>query len=142
MTMSVNKAILLGNVGREPEIRYIESNVPVARISLATSERAFTTANGTKVPERSEWHTVIAWRGLAEIVEKYVHKGTQIYVEGRITYRSWDDKNGVTRYATEIIADNLQLLGPRKNDTAPAPQPPVPTEPIPSTPVDVNNEPF
>ena len=142
MTMSVNKAILLGNVGREPEIRYIESNVPVARISLATSERAFTTANGTKVPERSEWHTVIAWRGLAEIVEKYVHKGTQIYVEGRITYRSWDDKNGVTRYPTEIIADTLQLLGPRKNDTAPAPQPPVPTEPIPSTPVDVNNEPF
>lgn len=108
--MSINKAILVGNVGKDPDVRYIDNGTPVARFSLATSERGYTLPNGTQVPERSEWHSIVAWRGLAEIVEKYVRKGTLLYIEGKISYRSWTDKSGITRYATEIVAENLQLL--------------------------------
>lgn len=127
--MSINKAILVGNVGKDPDVRYIDNGTPVAKFSLATSERGYTLANGTQVPERSEWHNIIAWRGLAEIIEKYVRKGTQLYVEGKITYRSWEDKSGITRYTTEIVAENIQLLGKRaegspsekeKTDTEPS----------------------
>jgi len=110
--MSVNKAILVGNVGKDPEVRYLDSGVAVATITLATSERGYTLANGTQVPERTEWHNIIAWRGLAEIAEKYIKKGNQLYVEGKITTRKWE-KDGVTRYSTEIIAENIELLGRR-----------------------------
>ncbi len=144
--MSINKVILIGNVGKDPEIRYIENNVPVARFSLATSERGYTAANGAQVPERSEWHTITAWRSLAELAEKYIRKGSQLYIEGKITYRNWTDKNGVARTSCEIIADNIQLLGAKKTETAPAaPQPqataPAPA-PAPATQEDVNGLPF
>ena len=110
--MSINKAILVGNVGKDPEIRYLDSGVAVATITLATTERGYTLANGTQVPDRTEWHNIVAWRGLAEIAEKYIKKGTQLYIEGKISTRKWE-KDGVTRYTTEIVAENIELLGRR-----------------------------
>ncbi|MDR0371146.1 MAG: single-stranded DNA-binding protein [Prevotellaceae bacterium] len=112
--MSINKAILVGHVGKDPEVRYLEKNVAVANFTLATTERGFTMQNGTVVPDRTEWHNIVAWRGLAEMAEKYIRKGTQLYVEGKIQTRSWE-KEGIRRYTTEIYADTIQLLG-RKSD--------------------------
>lgn len=106
--------MLIGNVGQEPEIRYVDSDVAVARISLATSERGYTLQNGTQVPDRTDWHTVILWRKLAKIVEEYVHKGDKLYIEGRLRYVSFNDKQGVKRMATEIWAENMEMLTPRK----------------------------
>ncbi len=108
--MSVNKVILLGNVGKDPDVRYLDTGIAVASLSLATTERGYTLANGTQVPERTEWHNLVLWRGLAEIAEKYVHKGDKIYVEGKIKSRSYDDQNGVKRYITEIFVDQLEML--------------------------------
>ena len=113
---SINKVILLGHVGKEPEVRYVEPSVAVAQVRLATSERGYSLPNGTQVPERTEWHNVIFWRKQAEIIEKYVHKGDFIYVEGKIQSRSYDDKQGITRYVTEIWADELKLFGSAKQD--------------------------
>lgn len=112
--MSVNKVILIGNVGKDPEVRYLENGVAVASLTLATSERGYTTQAGVQVPERTEWHNIVLWRGLAEVAEKYVRKGSQIYVEGKIRSRSYDDQNGVKRYVTEIFADTMQMLGRRE----------------------------
>jgi len=110
--MSVNKVILVGNVGRDPEVRYLDKNVSVANFPLATTERGFTMANGTQVPDRTEWHNIVAWRGLADIAEKYIKKGSQLYIEGKIQTRSWE-KDGIKRYTTEIYAENIQMLGRR-----------------------------
>lgn len=120
----MNKVMLIGNVGKEPEVRYVDQGQPVARITLATTERGYTLQNGTRVPDRTEWHNVILWRKLAEIVERYVHKGDKLYVEGRIHYASYDDKQGKRQYYTEVWADNLELLTPKpagndSNQTAP-----------------------
>lgn len=114
--MSVNKAILVGNVGKDPEIRYLDSGVAVASITLATTERGYTLANGTQIPDRTEWHNIVAWRGLAEIAEKYIKKGSQLYIEGKITTRKWE-KDGITRYTTEIVAESIELLGRRPENT-------------------------
>jgi len=111
--MSVNKVILVGNVGKDPEVRYVDQNTPVANFTLATTERGYTTQSGTVVPDRTEWHNIVVWRGLAKVVEGYVRKGTSLYVEGKIRTRNWQDQNGATRYTTEIYADDLQLLGKR-----------------------------
>ena len=113
--MSVNKAILVGYVGSDPEVRYLDSGTPVANFRLATSEN-YTNRNGEKVSQ-TEWHNIVVWRGLAEVVEKFVKKGTQLYVEGRIRTRAWDDKDGNKRYTTEIVVDNLQMMG-RKGETS------------------------
>ena len=110
---SVNKVMLIGNVGQEPEIRYVDNDVAVARLSLATTERGYTLQNGTQVPDRTDWHTVILWRKLAKIVEEYVHKGDKLYIEGRIRYVSFNDKQGARRMATEIWAENMEMLTPR-----------------------------
>lgn len=112
--MSVNKVILVGNVGRDPEVRYLDKNVAVANFTLATTERGYTMQNGTQVPERTEWHNIVAWRGLAELAEKYIRKGGQLYIEGKIQTRSWE-KDGIKRYTTEIYADTIQLLGRRSD---------------------------
>ena len=119
----MNKVMLIGNVGREPEVRYVDQGQPVARLSLATTERGYTLQNGTQVPDRTEWHSVILWRKLAEVVEHYVHKGDKLYIEGRIHYASYDDKQGKRQYYTEIWADNMEMLTPR---------PIAPTEPSPA----------
>ncbi|MTK54395.1 single-stranded DNA-binding protein [Paludibacter sp.] len=111
--MSVNKVILVGNVGKDPEVKYLDRNVAVANFPLATTERGYKTASGTEVPERTEWHNIVLWRGLAETAEKYVKKGSQLYIEGKIRTRQWEDQNGNKRYTTEIYADVMQLLGKR-----------------------------
>lgn len=111
--MSVNKVILIGNVGRDPDVRYLDSGTAVATFSLATTDRAYTLQNGTQVPERTEWHNIVIWNRLAQTVEKYVHKGDKLYIEGRIRSRSYDDQNGVKRTIVEIFAENMEMLTPR-----------------------------
>jgi len=108
--MSVNKVILVGNVGKDPEVRYLEKNLVVANFTLATTDRGYTTQNGIQIPERTEWHNIVAWKTLAELSEKYIRKGSQLYIEGKIQTRSWE-KDGIKRYTTEILADNIMLLG-------------------------------
>ncbi|HBF87814.1 MAG TPA: single-stranded DNA-binding protein [Bacteroidales bacterium] len=105
---NLNKVILIGNVGKDPEIRHLEGGATVASFSLATNE-TFKNKAGEKVTN-TEWHNIVLWRGLAEIAEKYVKKGTPIYIEGKIKTRSYDDKDGNKRYVTEIVGDNLQML--------------------------------
>lgn len=107
---TVNKVILLGYVGKDPDIRYVDQGVCVAQVRLATTERGYTLSNGTQVPERTEWHNIIFWRKLAETVERYVKKGNLIYVEGKIQTRSYEDKQGITRYVTEIWGEQLELF--------------------------------
>ncbi|MDH6355393.1 single-strand DNA-binding protein [Dysgonomonas sp. PH5-45] len=114
--MSVNKVILIGNVGKDPDVRYFDNGSAVVNFTLATTERGYTAANGTQIPDRTEWHNIVCWRGLAKVAEQFVRKGTQVYIEGKIRSRSYDDQNGVKRYVTEIYADNLELLG-RRGDT-------------------------
>jgi len=120
----INKVILVGNVGIDPEVRTIESGAKVARIRLATTERLFDRqANETR--EHTEWHTVTLWRGLADVVDRYVRKGSQLYIEGRLRTREWTDKDGNKRYTTEILADDMKLLG-RRGDNAPQQSEPAP----------------
>ena len=111
--MSVNKVILLGNVGKDPEVRYLDTGIAVATLTLATTDRAYKLANGTQVPERTEWHNLVLWRGLAETAEKYIHKGDKLYVEGKIRSRSYDDQTGAKRYITEIFVDSMEMLSPK-----------------------------
>ena len=118
--MSVNKVILIGNVGKDPDVRYLENNVCVANFTLATTERGYTTQSGIQIPDKTEWHNIVVWRGLAEIAEKYVRKGTQLYIEGKIRTRSWEDQNKIRRYTTEIYVDNMELLG-RQSSPSSAP---------------------
>lgn len=130
--MSVNKVILVGNVGRDPEIRHLDKGVAVARFSLATTEN-YTSKTGEKV-SNTEWHNVVAWRGLAEVMEKYVKKGSQLYIEGRLRTNSYE-KDGVKHYNTEINADSIQLLGKREG------QPEIPGQPMQIEAQHVVNEP-
>lgn len=112
--MSVNKAILVGNVGKDPEVRYLESGVAVCNFPLATSE-TYKNRNGETITN-TEWHNIVLWRGLAEVAEKYVKKGKQLYIEGRIRTRSWDDNDGNKRYTTEVVGDIMQMLGRKQDD--------------------------
>jgi len=106
--------MLIGNVGTEPEVRYVDQGVAVARFRFATTEKGYTLQNGTQVPDHTDWHNVILWRRLAEVVERYVHKGDKLYLEGRIRYSSYDDRRGQRQYTTEIWADNMEMLTPRQ----------------------------
>ena len=117
----MNKVLLIGNVGKDPEVRYYDQDQAVAQIRFATTEKGYTLQNGTQVPDRTDWHNIVFYRGLAKVVEKYVHKGDKLYVEGRIRYRSYDDQKGIRQYVTEIIADNMEMLSPKPN--TPAEQP-------------------
>ena len=121
----MNKVILIGNVGKEPAVRYLDGGVCVASVSLATTERGYTLQNGTQVPDRTEWHDVIFWRGLAETIEKYVHKGDKLLVEGKIQSRTYIDKQGAQRRVVEIMAENMEMLTPRSSGAQPAAQPAV-----------------
>ncbi len=112
--MSVNKVILVGNLGKDPELRYTPSGAAVANFSLATSER-YKDKSG-EMQEKTEWHNIVVWRQLAEICGKYLHKGKQVYIEGRIQNRSYDDRDGNKRYITEIVADQMQMLGGRGDE--------------------------
>ncbi len=110
--------MLIGNVGKDPEVRYVDHGVAVARLPLATTERGYTLQNGTQVPDHTDWHNVVLWRKLAEVVEKYVHKGDKLYIEGRIRYTSYSDKQGVRHNVTEIWADNMEMLTPKAPQTS------------------------
>ncbi len=109
----MNKAILIGNVGKEPEVKYYEGGRAVAQVALATTERGYTLQNGTQVPDRTEWHNLVFRNKLAEVVDKYVHKGDKLYVEGKIFTRSYDDQSGIKRYVTEIFVDQMEMLTPK-----------------------------
>ena len=147
---SLNKVQLIGNLGKDPEVRAIPSGVKVANFSIATTE-SYSDKNGQKV-EKTEWHNIVMWRGLAEVAEKYLRKGKQLYIEGRLQTRSWDDQNGQKKYMTEIVADNMVMLGsprdgggssegyaPRENSSgsmrsessAPSSLPPAPEDDLP-----------
>lgn len=112
--------MLIGNVGADPQVKYLDQGVCVAQVRLATTERGYTLQNGTQVPDRTEWHTCIFWRKLGETVEKYVHKGDKLYVEGKIQSRDWTDRQGVSRKAIEIMVDNMELLSPKPSTQQPA----------------------
>ncbi len=116
--MSVNKVILIGNVGADPEVRYYDTGQAVATFRLATSERGYTMANGTQVPERTEWHNIVVWNRLAQVVEKYVRKGDKLYIEGKIRSRFYDDQNGIKRTVVEIFTDNMEMLTSRSASTS------------------------
>ena len=109
--MSVNKVILIGNVGRDPDVRYTAPGQPIASFSLATTERGYTSASGTQVPERTEWHNIVMWGKNAEIAERYIRKGSLLYVEGKLRTRTWEDKNQIKRQVTEVYVDNFDFLG-------------------------------
>lgn len=140
--MSLNKVQLIGYVGKDPEVRYLDSGVAVATFTLATTDRGYTLANGTQVPERTEWHNIVLWRGLAEIADKYVRKGDRLYIEGKIRSRSYDDQNGVKRYIVEIFGDNMEMLTPRSAvQSQPAAQP-VKPQPSPAAEKPAEDYPF
>jgi len=107
----VNKVILVGNLGKDPEVRHLESGVPVASFSIATSE-SYNDKNSGERKTVTEWHNVVLWRGLAEVAEKYLHKGDQVYIEGKLRTRQWE-KDGITRYTTEVVGENMTMLGGR-----------------------------
>lgn len=111
---SVNKVILIGRLGKDPEIRYTNDSTPVANFSIATSEY-YKDRNGER-QESTEWHNIVAWRQLAEISEKFLHKGKLVFIEGKLRTRSWEDKDGNKKYATEIVADNITMLGRKEDD--------------------------
>ena len=105
---------MIGNVGKEPDVRYYEADQAVAQLPLATTERGYTLPNGTQVPEHTDWHNLVFYRSLAKVVEKYVHKGDKLYVEGRIRYRYYDDQRGQRRFVTEILVENMEMLSPKQ----------------------------
>ena len=111
--MSVNRVILIGNVGQDPRVKYFDTGSAVATFPLATTDRGYTLQNGTQIPERTEWHNIVASNRLAEIVDKYVHKGDKLYLEGKIRTRSYSDQSGAMRYITEIYVDNMEMLTPK-----------------------------
>lgn len=116
----MNKVMLIGNVGQDPVVRYYDADQAVAQVRLATTERGYTLQNGTTVPDHTDWHNLVFYHKLAKIVEQYVHKGDKLYVEGRIRYRTYDDKQGKRVYVTEIVAENMEMLTPRPQPSAQA----------------------
>jgi len=121
----VNKVILLGHLGKDPEVRHLESGATVANFSIATTE-SYKDRNTGERREQTEWHNVVLWRGLAEVAEKYLKKGSQVYIEGKIRTRSWEDKEGNTRYTTEVVGNELTMLGrpsDSRSDTGDAAKP-------------------
>ena len=113
----VNRVMLIGNLGKDPDMQFLEGNIAVAKFSLATTE-AYKDRSGRLISQ-TEWHTIVLWRGLAELAQKYLHRGSLVYVEGRLKTRSWEDKEGNKKFATEIVGDNLIMLDKRTDGTMP-----------------------
>jgi single-strand DNA-binding protein len=109
----VNRVTLIGNLGKDPEIQMIEGQIPVAKFSLATTE-THKDRSGNQV-SHTEWHNIVLWRGLAELAQKYLHKGSMVYIEGRLKYRNWEDKDGTKKYITEIVGENLIMLDKKQD---------------------------
>lgn len=118
MAGSVNKVILIGNLGRDPEVRYLESGLPVARFSIATSE-SYSDKNSGEKKEVTDWHNIVLWRGLAKVAESYLKKGMKVYVEGKLKTRTWQDENNQTRYSTEVVADQMTMLSRAEESAKP-----------------------
>lgn len=137
MAGSVNKVILIGNLGKDPEVRHLENGAVVANFPIATSE-TYTDRNTGERRENTDWHDIVVWRGLAEVVEKYVRKGHKVYVEGKLKKRSWQDKEGNTRYTTEVVADELTILS-RPDRPAGAAQAPYNAQGTPNAPSKVDD---
>lgn len=138
--MSLNKVILIGNVGKDPDVRYFDNGNALANFPLATSERGYKLANGTEVPERTEWHNIVTSRDRAQFVEKHVKKGSLLYVEGKIRTRNYEDKDGIKRYVTEVYADRIEFysIGNGRRDGMQGTDPATATEPAtPSAPADI-----
>lgn len=114
----MNRVILIGNVGGEPDLRNLQDGTPVANVRLATTKKGYTTQNGTQVPEKTEWHSLIFWRKQAELVKQFVHKGDKLAIEGEIQYREFTDNNGQKREKTDIVVTNMEFVS-RKSDAAP-----------------------
>ncbi|MDX1652164.1 MAG: single-stranded DNA-binding protein [Brumimicrobium sp.] len=119
MAGSVNKVILIGNLGKDPEVRSLENGTKLVRFSIATSENYTDKTTGEK-REITDWHNIVVWRGLADVAEKYLTKGTKVYVEGKLKTRSWQDETGATKYATEVVADTFTMLSSRGENTSPS----------------------
>src|SRR5665647_1424012 len=113
----VNRVMLIGNLGKDPDLQFLEGNIAVAKFSLATTE-SYKDKNG-KLMSQTEWHTVVLWRGLAELAQKYLHKGSLVYIEGRLKTRSWEDKDHNKKFTTEVVGDNLIMLDKRSDGTHP-----------------------
>lgn len=105
--------MLIGHLGKDPDVRYLDSGIAVAQFTLATTDKAYTTATGTQVPEKTEWHNIVLWRGLAQVAEKYLHKGDKVYIGGKIRSRSYEDSQGVKRTVVEVFGDEMELLTPK-----------------------------
>ena len=136
--------MLIGNVGKEPVVYYYDADQAVAQVSFATTEKGYTLANGMQVPDHTDWHNLVFFRGLAKVVEKYVHKGDRLYVEGRIRYRLYDDKQGKRHNITEIYVDNMEMLTSRSGASAPtsAPAPASSSTPSPAETTENKDLPF
>ena len=106
----MNKVMLIGNVGKDPDVHYYDSDQAVAQLRLATTEKGYSLPNGTQVPDRTDWHNLVFYRRLAKIVESYVRKGDKLYIEGRLKYRAYDDAKGQRQYTTEIVVDSMEML--------------------------------
>jgi single-strand DNA-binding protein len=142
MAGSVNKVILIGNLGRDPEIRHLENGVSIARFSIATSE-SYTDKNSGEKREITDWHNIVLWRGLAKVAETYLKKGMKVYVEGKLKTRSWQDEQNQTRYTTEVVADQMTMLSRAEENTSPKQTYPssVENNPVQSPAADLSNEP-
>lgn len=141
--MSVNKTILLGNLGQDPKVTTLDSGVKVASFSLATTDRAYKTRDGKEIPEQTEWHNLVLWRGLADIAEKFLKKGDKLYVEGKTKTRSYEDAQGIKRYITEVYVEQLELLTPKPGGgTPPPPTPPIDVTTTTTTTEDKNDLPL
>ncbi len=139
----MNKVMLIGRVGTDPQVKYLDQGVCVAKVRMATTERGDVLQKGTQVPERTEWHNCIFWRKSAEVVEKYVHKGDRLYVEGKIQSRDWTDRQGISRKSIDIVVDNMEMLTTRstaESAAQPVAQPVQPTTPAATKPEENNGE--
>ena len=114
----MNKVMLIGNVGTEPDVHYYDADQAVAQLRIATTEKGYTLPNGTQVPDRTDWHNLVFYRRLAKVVEQYVRKGDRLYVEGRLKYRVYNDAKGQRQYATEIVVDSMEMLTPKSQKDA------------------------
>lgn len=135
MAGSVNKVILIGNLGKDPEVRHLENGVSVANFSIATSE-SYNDKNTGERKDITDWHNIVVWRGLAKVVEQYLKKGMKVYIEGKLKTRSWQDENNNTRYTTEVVADNMTMLTRANENTSQSPNYPPTTENKPVKPIE------
>lgn len=134
--------MLIGNVGKEPVVHYYDADQAVAQVSFATTEKGYTLANGMQVPDHTDWHNLVFFRGLAKVVEKYVHKGDRLYVEGRIRYRLYDDKQGKRHNITEIYVDNMEMLTSQSRASASTSAPASSSTPSPAETTENKDLPF